>query len=163
MNNIRNKYFFSELDAIDEKIINLLQNNARLSNKEIALEVGIAESTCSERIRKLNKKKIFLGFHSFVNSAYLGVNIQAIIAVKLKRHSKEVVENFKEKLKGNKEVVNTYHMASGSDFLIHVALTDKDHLRSFVMDKLTVLKSVKNVETSLIYDFVHNPLFPIYH
>nr|WP_262904475.1 Lrp/AsnC family transcriptional regulator [Tamlana laminarinivorans] len=114
-------------------------------------------------MRKLNKKKIFLGFHSFVNSSYLGVNIQAIIAVKLKRHSKEVVENFKLALKDNKEIVNTYHMASNSDFLLHVAVTDKDHLRNFVMDKLTALKSVKNVETSLIYDFVHNPLFPIYH
>lgn len=163
MNIIRNNSNFNELDKVDEKIINLLQKNARLSNKEIALEVGIAESTCSERMRKLNQKKIFLGFHSFVNSSYLGVNIQAIIAVKLKRHSKEVVENFKLALKDNKEIVNTYHMASNSDFLLHVAVTDKDHLRNFVMDKLTALKSVKKVETSLIYDFVHNPLFPIYH
>ena len=162
MNNIRIKDSFGELDEVDKRIINLLQKNARLSNKEIALEVGIAESTCSERMRKLNKKKIFLGFHSFVNSSYLGVNIQAIISVKLKRHSKEVVESFKIALKYSKEVVNTYHMASNSDFLLHVAVTDKDHLRNFVMDKLTALKSVKNVETSLIYDFVHNPLFPIY-
>jgi len=163
MNNIRKKNDFNELDEVDKKIINLLQKNARLSNKELASKIGIAASTCSERMQKLNRKKIFLGFHSFVNSSYLGVNIQAIIAIKLKRHSKEVVEDFKTSLIDCKEIVNTYHMASNSDFLLHVAVSDKDHLRNFVMDKLTSMKSVKNVETSLIYDFIHNPLFPIYH
>ncbi len=50
----------NELDKTDEQIIRLLQQNARLSNKQIAAEVGIAESTCSERMRKLNKKKNIL-------------------------------------------------------------------------------------------------------
>ena len=59
MKSIRKNNLDNELDKTDEKIIRLLQKNARLSNKQIAAEVGIAESTCSERMRKLHRKKIF--------------------------------------------------------------------------------------------------------
>ena len=58
MGNIRKNDLNNELDKTDEQIIKLLQQNARLSNKQIAAEVGIAESTCSERMRKLKRKKI---------------------------------------------------------------------------------------------------------
>jgi DNA-binding Lrp family transcriptional regulator len=62
MNTIRKNNSTNELDKTDEQIIRLLQKNARLSNKQIAVEVGIAESTCSERMRKLQRKKYFSDF-----------------------------------------------------------------------------------------------------
>lgn len=161
MNTIRNKNISNELDETDELIIKLLQKNARLSNKQIAAEVGIAESTCSERMRKLHRKKMFFGFHAFVDSSKLGTNIEAMIAIKLSKHTKEVVEDFKKSMQLRPEVVNVYHMSGNSDFLIYIAVRDKDHLRDFVMDHITK-DYIKNVETSLIYDFTLNPLFPIY-
>ncbi len=161
MNNIRKNSTYSELDETDELIIKLLQKNARLSNKQIAAEVGIAESTCSERMRKLERKKLFFGFHAFVDSSKLGTNIEAMVGIKLSKHTKEVVEDFKNSLKGVSEVVNLFHMAGYSDFLLYIAVRDKDHLRDFVMEHVTK-DYVKSVETSLIYDFTLNPLFPIY-
>lgn len=161
MKNIRPNSNYNELDETDELIIKLLQKNARLSNKQIAAEAGIAESTCSERMRKLNRKKMFFGFHAFVDSSKLGTNIEAMIAIKLSKYTKEVVEDFKTSMKKQTEVVNIYHMAGYSDFLLYIAVRDKDHLRDFVMDHVTK-DYVKSVETSLIYDFTLNPLFPIY-
>ena len=151
----------NELDKTDEKIIRILQNNARLSNKQIAAEVGIAESTCSERMRKLQRKKIFFGFHAFVDSSKLGTNIEAMVAIKLTKNTKDVVEDFKNSMFLLSEVVNVYHLAGQVDFLLYIAVRDKDHLRNFVMDHITK-DYVKSLETSLIYDFSQNPLFPIY-
>ncbi|WP_086475679.1 MULTISPECIES: Lrp/AsnC family transcriptional regulator [Arenibacter] len=161
MNSIRRKGSNTELDEIDELIIKLLQKNARLSNKQIAAEVGIAESTCSERMRKLERNKMFFGFHAFIDSSKLGTNIEAMVSIKLTKYTKEVVEDFKSSMKKLPEVVSIYHMAGYSDFLLYIAARDKDHLRDFIMDHVTK-DYVKSVETSLIYDFNFNPLFPIY-
>lgn len=161
MGDIRKNYHYNELDTTDEQIIKLLQKNARLSNKQIAAEVGIAESTCSERMRKLHKKKVFFGFHAFVDSSKLGTNIEAMVAIKLNKNTKEEVENFKHSMTVLSEVVNVYHLAGQIDFLIYIAVRDRDHLRNFVMDHFTN-DYVKSIETSLIYDFTQNPLFPIY-
>ena len=161
MNNIRKNSFDNELDKTDKQIIRLLQKNARLSNKQIASEVGIAESTCSERMRKLHQKKIFFGFHAFVDSSKLGTNIEAMVAIKLTKNTKDEVEDFKNSMSLLSEVVNIYHLAGQIDFLLYIAVRDKDHLRDFVMDHITK-DYVKSLETSLIYDFSHNPLFPIY-
>jgi DNA-binding Lrp family transcriptional regulator len=161
MNTIRKNTNHNELDETDKLIIKLLQKNARLSNKQLAAKVGIAESTCSERMRKLNQKKMFFGFHAFVDSSKLGTNIEAMIAIKLSKHTKEIVEDFKKSMQLRPEVVNVYHMSGNIDFLLYIAVKDKDHLRDFVMDYVTK-EYVKSVETSLIYDFTLNPLFPIY-
>ena len=59
------------------------------------------------------------------------------------------------------EVVNIYHLAGQVDFMLYIAVRDKDHLRDFVMDHVTK-DYVKSLETSLIYDFSQNSLFPIY-
>ena len=151
----------NELDKTDEKIIKILQKNARLSNKQIAAEVGIAESTCSERMRKLQRKKIFFGFHAFIDSSKLGTNIEAMVAIKLTKNTKDEVEDFKKSMSLLSEVVNIYHLAGQVDFMLYIAVRDKDHLRDFVMDHVTK-DYVKSLETSLIYDFSQNPLFPIY-
>ena len=151
----------NELDKTDEKIIKILQKNARLSNKQIAAEVGIAESTCSERMRKLQRKKIFFGFHAFIDSSKLGTNIEAMVAIKLTKNTKDEVEDFKKSISLLSEVVNIYHLAGQVDFMLYIAVRDKDHLRDFVMDHVTK-DYVKSLETSLIYDFSQNPLFPIY-
>ena len=156
-NNITN-----ELDKTDEQIIRLLQKNARLSNKQIAAEVGIAESTCSERMRKLQRKKIFFGFHAIVDSSSkLGTNIEAMVAIKLTKNTKDQVDHFQNAMSLLPEVVNIYHLAGQIDFLLYIAVRDKNHLRDFVMDHVTK-DYVKSIETSLIYDFSQNPLFPIY-
>ena len=161
MNSIREISMNNELDKTDEQIIRLLQKNARLSNKQIAAEVDIAESTCSERMRKLQRKKIFFGFHAFVDSSKLGTNIEAMVAIKLTKNTKEEVEDFKNSMSLLSEVVNIYHLAGQIDFLLYVAVKDKGHLKDFVMDHITK-DYVKSLETSLIYDFSHNPLFPMY-
>ena len=112
-------------------------------------------------MRKLNRKKIFFGFHAFVDSSKLGTNIEAMVSIKLTQNTKEKVEDFKSSMLGLHEVVNIYHLAGQSDFLLYIAVRDKDHLRNFVMDHVTK-DYVKSLETSLIYDFSQNPLFPIY-
>ena len=116
-NNIRKRVIMNALDRIDYKIIRLLRNNARLSNKELAEQVGLAPSTCLVRTRLLQQSGVITGFKAEVNPAKLGVGLQALISVRLKQHSRDQFEAFRLYVQTLPEVVAAYHMAGGNDFL----------------------------------------------
>jgi DNA-binding Lrp family transcriptional regulator len=140
------------LDRIDREIVALLLKNARLSNKEIAGSVGIAQSTCSERIRRLEAAGVFRGFHAEVEPSVVGVGLQAMIAVKLHRHETSQVARFRAYAAQLDEVVAFYHMAGNTDFLVHVAVRDSDHLRDIAMGAFTAQPEVAHIETSIIFE-----------
>ena len=99
------------LDRTDYKIVALLRKNARLSNKEVARQVGLAPSTCLVRTRMLQQSGVITGFKAEVNPLALGVGLQAMIAVRLKRHFKPDVEAFRQHALDLPEVVRLYHVA----------------------------------------------------
>lgn len=140
-----------DLDRIDSRILNALQNNARLSNKELAAEVGLAPSSCLERVRRLTADGVLRGAHADVDPAALGIQLQAMIAVKLRRHSRTTVTRFLEYVMSIPEVVSVYHVTGEDDFLVHVAVRDADHLRDLAMDAFTTREEVSRIETSLIF------------
>ncbi len=141
-----------DLDRTDRAIVGLLQENARLSNKVIANTVGIAQSTCSERIRRLEADGVFRGFHADVNPAALGIGLQAMIAVRLNHHETGQVERFRRHAQQLEEVVAFYHMSGGNDYLVHAVVRDSDHLRDLAMDEFSAHPEVAHIETSLIFE-----------
>lgn len=140
------------LDRTDRAIVSVLQQNARLSNKEIAARVGIAQSTCSERIRRLETTGVFRGFYADIDPAVVGVGLQAMIAVRLHRHETTQVERFRRYAEQLEEVVAFYHMAGTNDFLVHVIVRDSDHLRDIAMGAFTAQPEVAHIETSIIFE-----------
>jgi DNA-binding Lrp family transcriptional regulator len=152
----------SSLDRTDRAIVTLLQQNARLSNKEIAAAVGIAQSTCSERIRRLEAGGVFRGFYADIDPRVLGIGLQAMIAVRLHRHETTQVERFRRYAEQLHEVVAFYHMAGSNDFLVHVVVRDSDHLRDIAMGAFTAQPEVAHIETSIIFEHTRFPRIPNY-
>ena len=142
------------LDRIDYKIVRLLRNNARLSNKDLAKQVGLAPSTCLVRTRMLQQTGVLTGFKAEVNPAALGVGLQAMISVRLKRHFKPDVEAFRQHALELPEVVRLYHVAGPIDFLVHVWTKDSEHLRDLAMTAFTARREVSHIETELIFEHV---------
>ena len=140
------------LDRIDYQIVRLLRNNARLSNKELAQKVGLAPSTCLVRTRLLQQSGVITGFKAEVNALALGVGVQAMIAVRLKRHYKPDVEAFRQHALELPEVVRLYHVAGPIDFLAHVWAKDPEHLRDLAMTAFTAREEVSHIETELIFE-----------
>ena len=142
------------LDRTDLKIVRLLRNNARLSNKEVARAVGLAPSTCLVRTRLLQQSGAITGFTAEVNPSALGVGLQAMISVRLKRHYKPDVEAFRQLALELPEVVRLYHVAGPIDFLAHVWTRDSEHLRDLAMTAFTAREEVSHIETELIFEHV---------
>lgn len=150
------------LDRIDYEIVRRLRNNARLSNKELAATVGLAPSSCLVRVRGLQRDGILKGFHAEVNPASLGVGLQAMISIRLQRHSKSIVESFRAHTLALPEVRQLYHLAGANDFLVQVWVRNPEHLRDLIMTSFTALEEIAHIETGLIFEHTHSPDLPTF-
>lgn len=139
------------LDRIDRHLLTLLQNDARLTNKELANAVGLAPSSCLQRVRRLRDEGIIRGFHADVDPSAVGLALQALIVVRLRDHAREHITDVWAHLRGLAEVVDLFYVAGADDFLVHVNVRDTAALHDFVLDKVSSHKQIVQVETSLVF------------
>lgn len=148
------------LDRTDYALLRLLRKNARLSNKDLAARVGIAPSTALERIRRMREARVLLGYHAEIAPAAIGVGLQAMVSVRLARHSRTQVDGFHAHLLALPEVLACYHVAGADDFLVHVGVRDSEHLRNFTLTAFTEREEVAHIETRLIFEYQRNVELP---
>jgi DNA-binding Lrp family transcriptional regulator len=151
-----------KLDRTDRAIVDLLMQDARQSNKELAARVGIAPSTLSERLKRLQDDGVFKGFHASIDPRALNIGLEAMIAIRLRRHTAEEVATLKHHTRAMREVVDVYHVTGSDDFLVHVAVRDADHLRELAVSGFTTLPEISHIQTSLIFDHIARPELPNY-
>jgi DNA-binding Lrp family transcriptional regulator len=150
---------YPDLDRIDFDILTSLQQNARITNKDLAKRVGLAESTCLERVRRLVGSRVIQGFHAELDLRAVGVDLQALVAVRLARHTRKAFEAFRKSMLALDQAVSVFHVAGANDFLVHVAVRDSDALRELILDAFTSRPEVAHVETSLIYEHARNVVY----
>jgi DNA-binding Lrp family transcriptional regulator len=149
-----------ELDQIDFEIIRQLRNNARISNKDLADTIGLAPSSCLERTKYLRARGYLKGYHAEVDLAGLGIGLQAMVAVRLNRHSRNDVENFRNHLIELPQVFTVYHLSGANDFMVHIGVGDANQLRDFVLNAFTERSEVAHIETAVIYEEKNNWQLP---
>ena len=152
----------NDLDRIDCALIAALQKDGRLSNKELAALVGLAPSSCLERVRRLRLLGVLLGVHTELNPEAVGIGLQALIAVRLRQHARDQVEAFRAHVLSLHEVLSVFHVAGADDFLVHVAVRDAHHLRDLALDAFTRREEVAHLQTSLVFEHARAPEMPIY-
>jgi DNA-binding Lrp family transcriptional regulator len=152
------------MDELDTALLTLLQENAKLTNKELASRLHIAQSTCIERVRALTRRGIVRGHHVDVDLRKIGRPVQAMVAVRLRPPDRAVIESFRTFVTSLPEVLEVFVMSGSDDFLLHVAVADNDHLSGFVLDRLTQRKEIVDVRTSVVFNHfrrtVVTPLLP---
>lgn len=141
----------SMFDRIDRAILGYLAKDARMTNKELAAAVGLSQSACLERVRRLTEMGAIRGAHADVDAAAFGIGVEAIVAVQLKRHTRAAVARFERTATDLPQVVALHHVTGRTDYLAHVVARDMEHLRDFTLDALTSLPEVSRVETSLVF------------
>ncbi len=151
-----------DLDRIDFDILDLLQKNARLTNKELAAAVGLAASSCLARVQKLRAGGALRGFHAEVAPEAMGIGLQALIAVQLQKHSRTSVKTFWKHVLGLAEVLAVYHVTGEYDFQVHIAVRDAAHLRDLALDAFTTRPEVSRIATSLIFETSKKAVVPKY-
>jgi DNA-binding Lrp family transcriptional regulator len=144
----------AELDSLDRLLLRLLQNDARLTNRQLAAQADVAPSTSLERVRGLVRRGVISGYHAEVALGALGRSVQALISVRIRPPNRPVIEGFRDWVVDLPEVLGLFVTSGTEDFLIHVGVADTDGLYAFVIDRLTERREVADVRTSVVYEHV---------
>ncbi|WP_344739521.1 Lrp/AsnC family transcriptional regulator [Microbacterium awajiense] len=141
-----------ELDGTDRALLRALSRNARASGAALAAAVGVAESTVSLRMRRLQRSGVIRGYRVELDSDVLGATVQALIAVRLAKHNRDEIEAFRAMASSLPGVMALFHMAGADDYLLHVLARDSGELREFVLTHLTGHPAVAHTETNLVFE-----------
>jgi len=159
-----------ELDAIDRRILAILQENGRLSNQEIAERVNLSPSPCLRRIRRLEESGVIRGYVALLDAQKLGLDLLAYVNVRLEKRGPTAAgregvthaELFRAAVQTWPEVVACHAMTGDMDFLLRVQVEDMAHFSRFVQNQLLHHPSVIDVRSSFSLDtFKETTALPI--
>jgi DNA-binding Lrp family transcriptional regulator len=139
-----------ELDSVARRLLSELQKDARQTNKALAQKVGIAPSTCLERTRELRARGVIRGFHAAVEPAALGRPMEAILSIQQRGAHRAAIDRLLTDTAALPETVRVMALTGTTDFIVHVAVRDMDHLRDLVW-RLTERREVGRVQSSLVF------------
>jgi len=150
------------LDRTDFTILGLLQNDARLSVKEVAAEVGLAPSSVHGRIRQLRETGVLRGAHAEVDPKALGIGLEALLMIGLSKHERDTVDRFLDDAVSLPEVRAAFLVTGRYDVVVHVAVRDTQHLKDLALDHFTSRPAVTRIETSIIFDARRRHALPVF-
>ncbi|WUH95331.1 Lrp/AsnC family transcriptional regulator [Streptomyces sp. NBC_00433] len=149
------------LDPVDLHILRLLQNDARTTYRDLAAAVGVAPSTCLDRVARLRRSGVILGQRLRLDPAKLGRGLEALLLVQVRPHRRDLIDPFVERIRGLPETRALFHLTGPDDFLVQVAVTGTGDLQRLVVDEFTARPEVARVETRLIFqEWDCGPLLP---
>ena len=136
------------LDAIDRRILRHLQENARISNVELARAVGLSPSPCSRRVRDLEVAGIVKEYVTLIDPAAANLPVSVFISVTLDKQVERDLEVFESAVRDLPEVMECYLMTGDADYLLRVVIADLEAYKGFLMDHLTRIPGVANIRSS---------------
>ncbi len=138
----------TDLDAIDRRILDRLQEDGRVSNVELANDVGISSSPCWRRVRELEKRGVISGYVALVDAAAVGLPVSVFVQVTLERQIEAALETFEAAVKARPEVMECYLMTGDADYLLRVVVSDLPTYEAFLKDHLTRIPGISNIKSS---------------
>ncbi|PCJ30387.1 MAG: AsnC family transcriptional regulator [Gammaproteobacteria bacterium] len=145
------------LDRIDKHILKLMQINGRISNLELADQVGLSATPCLRRVKRLEESGLIERHVTLLNPEALGLNLTAIIGISMDRHTPDRFENFETEIATMPEVLEcSIVTGQAADFLLKVVVRDMRHYEQFLLGHLTKLSGVSGVHSSFVLRQVVN-------
>ncbi len=138
----------SALDAIDRKIIALLQRDSRITMQELADKVGLSVSPCHRRVKLLEERGVITRYVATVDQQSLGLHVSVFISIKLARQKEEDLDRFAKAISGWEEVLECYLMTGNRDYLLRVVVADLASYETFLKTRLTRLDGIASIESS---------------
>ncbi len=137
-----------KIDRTDYRILHFLQNNGRMANIELAEAVGLSPSPCLRRVKALETAGVLKRYVGIVDANAVGLGINAFISVSLRSQEKTALEKFQTRVADYPEVMECYLMTGTSDYLLRVVLPDLESYERFLLEKLTKISGIANIQTS---------------
>lgn len=137
-----------QLDAIDRRILEHLQDNARISNVDLAARVGISASPCWRRVRELEESGVISNYVTLIDAASVGLTVSVFVNVSLEKQVERELDVFQNAIRERPEVMECYLMTGEADFLLRVVVPDLMAYERFLMDHLTRVPGIASIKSS---------------
>ncbi len=137
-----------DMDTIDKKILKELQENARLTNVELADRVGLSPSPCLRRVRALESSGAIKGYKAIVDQKTVGMPVSVFVMVSLERQIEGALEEFEKRVRDLPEVMECYLMTGDMDYLLRVVTRDLQTYEQFLIQDLTKFPGVRGIKSS---------------
>lgn len=140
------------LDKLDLAILKQLQENARLSNNELAEKVGLSASPCWRRVKRLEENGVIRGYVALLEPEYTGTPIQAYAHISLSDHRPDSIEEFDHFVAGCPDILECCSLSGQYDYLLKIVSTSMASYEHFISSQLLHLPGVQSVNTSFVLD-----------
>jgi len=145
-----------KLDTIDKAILVALQDNARISNVELANRIGLSPSACSRRLEQLEKSEIIEGYQALISNKALGQTITAIVHMTLDRQSGATYEEFEKAVADCPYIVACFLMSGEHDYILRVNAANMEHFEYIHKNWLSTLPGILRINSSFAMRTVVN-------
>ncbi|MGO6943075.1 Lrp/AsnC family transcriptional regulator [Rhizobium johnstonii] len=137
-----------QLDAIDLKLLSLLQADARIANIALAEQVGLSPSPCSRRVKLLESAGVVEAYRAILSRTAVGLSLTVFSGIRVERHSHENADSFVKAVLAMPEVVACHLVSGDHDFLLEVVVPDMATYESSVLRRLLALPAIRDIRTS---------------
>lgn len=137
-----------KLDKTDCQILHLIQSNAKISNTELADQIGLSPSPCLRRVKALESRGVIKRYVGIFDPVLVGLPISVFVTVRLRSQGRAALEDFESRISEYKEIMECYLMTGTSDYLLRVVMPDIESYEQFLLDKITTIPCVGNIDSS---------------
>lgn len=140
----------AQLNKTDIKILQALQNNAKINMKELSSELNISKTPIYERIKRLEDEGYIKNYVALVDNKKVGLPLVVFCNVSLAVHNEEYIQRFKEEIQPIDEIMECYSIGGIHDFFLKVVVKDLEAYNRFVFEKLTKVQGIVKMQSSFV-------------
>jgi Lrp/AsnC family leucine-responsive transcriptional regulator len=140
-----------ELDRIDRQILEVLQQDGRINNQDLADRIGLSPSPCLRRVRALEESGLIAGYRALLDAKKLGLSLMALVHISMDQHTPERFANFEASVQVLPEVLECLLITGqAADYQLKLVVRDMDHFQALLLGKLTRIQGVTGVHSSFV-------------
>lgn len=143
-----------DIDDLDRKILQLLERNARITNKELAKQLELSITPVFERVKKLERRGYIKKYVAVLDHEKLDKGMVVFLHIKMQAHNHESIARLMTEAQKLDEVMECYHVTGDTDFLMKVLMPDMKAYEEFVLNKLTKITGIGNINSAIVMSTV---------
>jgi Lrp/AsnC family transcriptional regulator, leucine-responsive regulatory protein len=152
----------NKLDITDRKVLEILQENAKITNAQLSKEIGLSPAPTLERVKKLETLGIIQSYHAQLDREKIGLGVTTFVQITLTGHKKAVTDSFVEQINAIPEVIECHHITGSCDFLLKIISRDISTYQKLMLEKINEIEEVASTQTMVILStFKESKVLPI--
>jgi Lrp/AsnC family leucine-responsive transcriptional regulator len=140
-----------QIDRFDRHILQVLQQDGRISNQDLADRIGLSASPCLRRVRALEQSGVITAYRAVLDAKRLGLSLLALVHISMDRHTPERFANFEDRIKALPEILECLLITGqDADYQLKVIVRDMDAYQALLLNKITRIEGVSGVHSSFV-------------